>query len=175
MSDEAIANVMSKQTADPSKRVAQHLLAREVLELVHGLSAAEKTEAEHQAMRTPTLRVIADTATTDYNRIELPKALVVDLPVTTVLHNAGLASSNSAARRMIAGGGVYIAGKPANGKGEELDFVQVGNGEAVQTPQLIDGTLVFRLGKWKVRVVKVVEEFERGREEAISDVIESFR
>ncbi|OJD33731.1 tyrosyl-trna synthetase [Diplodia corticola] len=44
-----IKKVVQEHELDPSKRLAQHLLAREFVDLVHGEAAAEATAAQHQA------------------------------------------------------------------------------------------------------------------------------
>lgn len=45
-----IAEVMTEQRKDESKRVAQHKLASEFVELVHGKAAAQKAEQEHRQL-----------------------------------------------------------------------------------------------------------------------------
>lgn len=44
-----ISAIMKEQKKDESKRVAQHTLAREFVELVHGLPAAEEAEKQHRS------------------------------------------------------------------------------------------------------------------------------
>lgn len=107
----------------------------------------------------------------------LPESRILGLPFPTVLRNAGLASSKSEAARMIAAGGVYVARKASrdgragdseeghlDGEGEEgsdeLEFVPLKTlPEGTEVGGLlIESQLVLRLGKWKVRVVEVVEE-----------------
>jgi tyrosyl-tRNA synthetase len=44
-----ISSIMDEQHKDESKRVAQHTLAREFVELVHGLTAAEEAEKQHRS------------------------------------------------------------------------------------------------------------------------------
>jgi tyrosyl-tRNA synthetase len=44
-----ISNIMEEQHKDESKRVAQHTLAREFVEVVHGLAAAEEAEKQHRS------------------------------------------------------------------------------------------------------------------------------
>jgi tyrosyl-tRNA synthetase len=44
-----ISTIMQEQHKDESKRVAQHKLAREFVELVHGLPAAEEAEMQHRS------------------------------------------------------------------------------------------------------------------------------
>ncbi|KNG47352.1 tyrosyl-trna synthetase [Stemphylium lycopersici] len=45
---DSIALLMSQQAQDPSKRLAQHILAREIVELAHGTAEARKAEAAHK-------------------------------------------------------------------------------------------------------------------------------
>lgn len=45
---DSIKLLMSQQSQDPSKRLAQHILAREIVELAHGAAAAKKAEAAHK-------------------------------------------------------------------------------------------------------------------------------
>ncbi|KKY13332.1 putative tyrosyl-trna mitochondrial precursor (tyrosine-trna ligase) [Diplodia seriata] len=45
-----ISKVVEEHKLDPSKRIAQHLLAREFLDLVHGSEVAERTAAQHQSL-----------------------------------------------------------------------------------------------------------------------------
>ncbi|KAL1638929.1 tyrosyl-tRNA synthetase [Diplodia intermedia] len=45
-----ISKVVEEHKLDPSKRIAQHLLAREFLDLVHGSEAAERAALQHQSL-----------------------------------------------------------------------------------------------------------------------------
>ncbi|KAF2022041.1 hypothetical protein BU24DRAFT_363044 [Aaosphaeria arxii CBS 175.79] len=45
---DSISAVMSQQTRDASRRLAQHLLAKEVVELAHGAAAARQAEISHK-------------------------------------------------------------------------------------------------------------------------------
>lgn len=45
---DSISLLMSQQAQDPSKRLAQHILAREIVELAHGAAAARKAEVAHK-------------------------------------------------------------------------------------------------------------------------------
>lgn len=98
--------------------------------------------------------------------IILAESRVLSLPLPTVLHNAGLASSKSEASRMISGGGVYVAriaepkGNGGGWESQQLEFVALRNLEEGTKVEdlLIEKKLVLRLGKWKVRVVEVLDE-----------------
>lgn len=161
-----IAETMAAHTADPGKRVAQHLLASEVLELVHGREVADRTRAEHQAMRNPK-------ATNEYqgDRIKLPRSLVNGASFAKVLWHAGIASSKSEGTRLMKSGGVYVATSTAGSHESgsvaltsESRFVHVKNKGPEDVQNFIeDGLLVLRTGKWKVRIVEVVDDetFER--------------
>jgi tyrosyl-tRNA synthetase len=45
---ESISLVMERQSEDLSRRIAQHLLAREIVELAHGAAAAKEAEMAHK-------------------------------------------------------------------------------------------------------------------------------
>ncbi|KIX00438.1 tyrosine-tRNA ligase [Rhinocladiella mackenziei CBS 650.93] len=52
-----IGEVMNEHETDHSKRVAQHKLAKEFVELIYGLDAAEQAESEHRQLFNPNLTV----------------------------------------------------------------------------------------------------------------------
>lgn len=161
---------MADHNLNPGKRKAQHLLASEVLELVHGREEASKTQAEHQAMRNPSFSSGSEhksnsnesTSGSQQQRMILGRSQVQGIPLYRVLHNAGLAATKSEAARLVSTGGVYVATKSSgngqSGSGEETSFVQLKDSQAVDVDQfLVNDQLILRLGKWKVRVIQVVE------------------
>lgn len=182
MSD--MTSIMTQHTQDPGKRKAQHLLAAEVLELVHGAEVAAKTQAEHQAMRTLTLSSLsrpsssesnsgsADQSTPGTQRTKLPRSLVHNTPFGRILYHAGLAGTRSEGARLISKGGVYVASPSQTtkeGQNEELNFTQIKDQQPSEVESLVvDGLLILRLGKWKVRVVEVVsdDDFEAEGQDA---------
>lgn len=178
---------MEQHLAHPSERIAQKLLAREVLDLVHGPQIARETAHQHKLMRKPTLSSITSdsqdkpTTTTNQspnamasgdaepsqsiNKLVLPRSLVVNTPVARILYHAGLAPTKSAATRLIASNGAYIGGnttwhsdKPMSDT--ELSFRPLSsvNSDIVNNYVEKTGVLVLRVGKWKVKVVQVVED-----------------
>lgn len=171
---------MSEHSQDPGKRKAQHLLAAEVLELVHGAEIAAKTQAEHQAMRTPTLASLSrqsnselDSESADLTqRTKLPRSLVHDTPFGRLLYHAGLVGTKSEGARLISKGGVYIARADRNAtdsRNGELNFTQIKEQQPSEVASfVVDGLLILRLGKWKVRVIEVVpdEDFDAGKQHA---------
>jgi tyrosyl-tRNA synthetase len=86
--------------------------------------------------------------------------------------HAGITGTKSEAARLVKSGGVYVASASSSGapaeQEPELKFAQIKD----QKPEDIesfekDGLIVLRTGKWKVRVVEVVDDeiFEsEGRE-----------
>ncbi|KAL1965888.1 hypothetical protein VTN77DRAFT_5021 [Rasamsonia byssochlamydoides] len=56
-----IAKIMEEQNKDPSKRVAQHRLAREFVEIVHGPLEAEAAELQHRQLFRPRSSTAAPT------------------------------------------------------------------------------------------------------------------
>lgn len=167
---EEIASCMETHTQDPGKRKAQHLLATEVLELVYGPEEASRTRASHQASRAPTLAALTQTGAANSDMSEkagedgrtvLPASLISDSTWAKIVYHAGFVSTKSEGTRLIAQGGVYVASPGTTGRQGDLEFVQIKD----QTPGAADqfvlhGKLVLRFGKWKVRVVEVMDDAE---------------
>lgn len=73
-----------------------------------------------------------------------------------VLQQAGLVKSRGEGRRLVASGGVYVASRPYTG--DQVEFRAVSSPEAVVDGYLLDDRLlVVRMGKWKVKVIEVVD------------------
>ncbi|KAK4507628.1 hypothetical protein PRZ48_001363 [Zasmidium cellare] len=157
-----ITSIMQQHTQDPGKRKAQHLLAAEVLELVHGVEVAAKTQVEHQAMRAPTVASLLRTSSTDAEtqRTKLPQSLVHNTTFGRILYHAGLVATKSEGSRLVSKGGVYVA-SPSKTQDGELSFTQIKDQQPSDVEDLIvDGLLILRLGKWKVRVIEVLQDEE---------------
>lgn len=156
---------MTAHASDPGKRLAQHLLASEVLELVHGPEVATRTREEHQAMRNPTLA-----SKLQGERTILPRSLVAGAPFSRIMWHAGISGTKSEAARLVKSGGVYVAsGAGRDAEADGLAFAQVKDQRPEDVESFVsDGLIVLRMGKWKVRVVEVVDDevFEREGEAA---------
>ena len=179
---------MEAHNKEPSKRAAQHRLAREVLEIAHGTQVALQAELEHRSLFTkPTIAPIApdagdgskppdmnrrlnDTAPSvsvdnipSFNAI-LPKSLVHNVPISRVIYHAGLVASRSEGHRMVASKGVYIGSRPGKPglMGDQVDFTTVGNTPGSATWEYVLGgnTLIVRIGKWKIKIIKIVDDAE---------------
>ena len=162
-----IADLITEHNEDPGRRKAQHTLAWEVLSLVHGSEIADKTQREHQMMRNPSLLLgnskfspeggeeEAPSPQPEERSIVLPKSEVLDKPYSQILHSAGLADSKSQGVRTVSSGGVYVASRSDG----QIEFTQVKDrSDSVREETLIDGRLLLRLGKWKVRVIEIMDD-----------------
>ena len=97
---------LAEHAADPGRRVAQRLLAREVTATVHGEEAA--------AQAVETAAAMFGGGGGDLSRAELPERIVSrselpgEIPIVDLLVASGLASSKGDARRGIQGRGFYL-------------------------------------------------------------------
>ena len=99
--------------------------------------------------------------------ITLPHSLVYNRPIARILYSAGLVSSRSEGHRLALNQGAYIGARPGRKEPmpDQVDFVAIKHWFPEEIEKfIIDGELlVLRVGKWKVKVVKIVsdEEFEK--------------
>ena len=185
---------MQEHEAQPSKRIAQHRLALDVVELVHGATLAREAEHQHSLIFNPNLisNPISITKPAEGNvqksedanallnplakpvtsqnapspHTTLPRSLVYKQPFSRVLYAAGLVSSRSEGHRLISKGGAYVGSRPSNAGPikNQLDYTPIQNWSADETEKFVigDDLLLLRVGKWKVKIAKIVsdEEFE---------------
>ncbi|KAI9171640.1 Tyrosine--tRNA ligase [Paramyrothecium foliicola] len=174
-----IQQIMEFHMADPSKRLAQHHLAFEVLSLVHGSQKALE-EAQQHALRfggslpegfggtiikeptqssgifTPNTRPRID--------IQLPRS-VMNLSPAKILWAAGLVNSGSEGQRLVAAQGAYVAGSPGQMRGlvpGNLTWTPMKMWFPKETSKFLldDSVLVLRKGKNNVRVIEIVNDEE---------------
>ena len=196
-----INSLMVEHEQQPSSRIAQRKLAREVLELIHGSAIADEAEAQHALLfhlqavsrssdikdtqnSSPEADTIASasgkpadissalnkyatqiTATNaPSHNIVLPRSLVIRQPIARVLWSAGLVASKSEGHRLAAKKGAYIGSRPsASGTmSDHLDFSPCMNWNPADTEKYIigDDILILRVGKWKVKIVKIISDKE---------------
>jgi tyrosyl-tRNA synthetase len=154
---ELINKTMEEQNKDPSKRVAQHALAFEMVALAHSAKHAQDARDQHAAIYSkkkdtaiaaglstaqnelkqfPTGPVPADqNQAIDFKpNITLPASLIHGTSMGRILHAAGLAASISDGVRLSRMQGAYVAGAPgqksATNKGMkwgDLTFTPVKN------------------------------------------------
>lgn len=183
---ETIRKIMAEQLEDPSKRVAQHRLAYEVVALVHGEDAAKEAKEQHRVMYSkgdagiplvtskPGGGYGAPSGPTTPNnapRVDmiLPESLVMGKSIGRILFAAGLADSATEGHRLASQQAAYIAGMPGRpvGKGEPMDPSQLSwNPIKLWFPQetrkylIDDKILILRRGKHNVRVIEMVSDEE---------------
>jgi tyrosyl-tRNA synthetase len=106
-----IVGTMAEHEADPGRRTAQRLLAREVTATVHGVEAAEEAvQASAALFGRKTATGAADATKVDptpAHRISRAE-FGTGMPLVDALVLTGLASSKADARRGIAGKGYYV-------------------------------------------------------------------
>ncbi|KAK6201885.1 tyrosyl-tRNA synthetase [Pestalotiopsis sp. IQ-011] len=138
---EAVKKIMEEHTREPSRRIAQHALAFELVALAHGEQLAKSTRDQHQAVYSKPRSVLDvggfAAAKTEPIRqeaieqfpedgvpaspemainfkvdIELPESLVLGKSLGHVLYASGLASSVSDGVRLTRFSGAYVGGSP---------------------------------------------------------------
>jgi tyrosyl-tRNA synthetase len=166
----------------PSKRLAQHKLAFEVVTLVHGRIAAVEAESQHKVFFS-SLKSIGDAGKTpgqlasekntwvkkDLNSIkpglQLPMSLIQKGSIGKILRAAGLVKSNSEGHQLAAAGGAYIGGRMAveggvTEMGDEVRWRPIQVWKVADTQKyLIEGqTLLLRKGKVNIKIIEIVSD-----------------
>jgi tyrosyl-tRNA synthetase len=103
-----IAATRAEHAADPGRRIAQRLLAREVTATVHGVEAAEQAVQASAALVGGALEMEALPVLPTRSVL---RGEVVERPILEALLASGLASSKADARRGIEGRGFYLNGQ----------------------------------------------------------------
>ena len=183
-----VKSIMDEHQTQPSMRIAQRKLAVEVLELIHGEKVAREAEAQHRVIFNPppisaaVEKKLQQPNTADINpllnpnaphissanapspHLILPQSLIYGQPIARVLYAAGLVSSRSEGHRLVAKQGAYIGSRPgASGTmSDALEYSPAANWHPDDTERyIIDGDLlILRVGKWKVKIVKIVPDLE---------------
>jgi tyrosyl-tRNA synthetase len=174
---------MAEHTTSPEKRIAQHRLAREVVELVHSPEQASKAELQHTMMFSRSRPKLEDVLKHQPDII-LPISQVVGHHFSSLLCAIGLATSKSEGARLIKSGGAYVLLPRASdsAEGGDLSFVSIEKEtsylvkeehvlvhEDVDTGSPARRLMVFRAGKRKVIFLEIMgdEEFmEKGLDDA---------
>ncbi|OBT64198.1 hypothetical protein VE03_06833 [Pseudogymnoascus sp. 23342-1-I1] len=169
----------------PHERKAQHVLARNFVELIHGPAEAKAAEANHRLLfGKPSLSSLIETpndnATAESVKkgptpvtlnnapsinITLPRS-VLNKSIGKIAFAAGLAESASDGHRLVSNGSLYISGPSSQKKQAmdeaELKFTQIKNWLIADTKKFLvgDEMLVLRRGKHNIRIVKIVEDKE---------------
>ncbi|KOS19701.1 Tyrosine-tRNA ligase [Escovopsis weberi] len=169
-----IEALMAEHRADPSKRVAQHTLAFEVLSLVHGSQKALQEAQQHQFRfggELPT--IVKDPAeesgiVTPNNAprsdMQLPRS-VLKLSPAKILFATGLVKSTGEGHRLVVEQGAYVAAQPGQMRGlvpGNLSWTPIKLWFPEETERFVlDGKLlILRKGKHNVRIVELVSDEE---------------
>jgi tyrosyl-tRNA synthetase len=140
-----IAETMRQHSQAPERRVAQHLLAREFVELVHGPEDAQAAQEKHLNRSNASTASSATTAD-----VQLPAEQVLGQPLSSLLFTAGLAESKTKAVKLIESGGAYLIDASGNA-------MKIQKGAIVTEESLISNEagkhLTLRAGKWKSRTI----------------------
>ncbi|KAI1174803.1 tRNA synthetase class I [Nemania sp. FL0916] len=184
---EKIAEIMEQHNQDPPKRHAHHILAFEVLSLVHSAAEAQATQTQHKQLYakgsalplvTPTIlpeheaHPGSDGSTTSHAlrfrpHIKLPESLITGQSVARILYAAGLASSASEAHSLIRHNGAHVGGCPGGLKSGstlmhdgDLSFTLAKNWFPQDTKNYLidDKLLILRRGKHFLRIVEMVSD-----------------
>ena len=170
-------------------RFAQRSLAREVVSMLHGNKNSQTAEYQSGLLlvkpKEPQTSKLSTKFPTDVNvatnpyapqtnstnapshNVILPRSLVENQPVARVLYAAGMVGSRSEGHRLVKAGGAHIGSKPAHAGGmpDSLKYTRVLNWDPKETWKYVmdDGLMILRVGKWKVKIIRIVpdEEFER--------------
>ena len=167
-----ILDIVKKHAQDPTRRLAQHLLAFEVTSLVHGHDTALKTAADHRGMRglpfAPTDTTEHDTAGSKDLHVstttidgELARSLVHGQRISKILLLVGLAKSGSAALREIERGAAYYGTLDSTDEASPggIQFRKIQDPSALGEEFITRGNLLLlRVGKWRGKVFKVVDD-----------------
>jgi tyrosyl-tRNA synthetase len=178
---EEIDTLVTEHMSNPSERKAQHMLARELVELVHGQHEAKVAEEQHRFLfgKKPEDPAVLEVATdpdakvgytTLNNRpkinIQLPKSIFETLSISRIVFAAGLVSSANEAHRLIKNDGIRIGGMVAKGGTLANDGFVTWSKVSLWTTEdtskwIIDGNLLMlRKGKNNVRVIEIVPDEE---------------
>ncbi|KAI5305877.1 DNA mismatch repair protein msh6 [Ascosphaera pollenicola] len=183
-----IADVMAEHNVDRSKCIAQSKLAFEFTELVHGRQAAHQASEQVAALRNispvrtavdpqsvgsayrssdpSTLKSQTNALNAHNHNLILPRSLVVGQFFHKIMWSAGMCESKSQAYKLICNNGAHVASRSdsKNKMEDALNYVPIRPWPADVTEGFItDDLLILKLGKWKVKIIKVVpdEEYEK--------------
>jgi tyrosyl-tRNA synthetase len=174
MSLETIQKTMLEHQDNPSKRVAQHALAFEVVSLVHGSQKALEEAQQHEFRfggKLPSVinepsesSGIVTPNNAPRSDIKLPRSIMTKSPAK-ILHAAGLANSSSDGQRLVTQQGAYIAAQPGQTRGlvpGNLSWTPMKAWFPEETARYLidDRMLILRKGKHNIRIVELISDEE---------------
>ncbi|KAJ8099186.1 hypothetical protein POJ06DRAFT_256254 [Lipomyces tetrasporus] len=149
-----IAAIVAKHGEDPSLRIGQHALGKEVTDIVHGLGFGEKAYVQSRILySTPSEGIdysadqIIDAFKNDSQLKALAAIDVVNERLIKVIQRVASNRSMKSIRELVNSGGVYVGPRLTR-----VDDVQA----MVQPDWLINGRLlIIRLGKADMQIIKL--------------------
>jgi tyrosyl-tRNA synthetase len=155
LTTDQISATVAEHKRAPEARLAQHLLAKEVVTLIHGPQKAQHAQIQTQLLFPSgstdlrfTAAQIIDAFKGESGLVDVPRAELVGEMLSKVMRRVGAVKSKGEADNIIRGGGVYYGLE-----GKRVEDIKA----AVQEDMLLDGSvLVLRVGKGKFAVVQAV-------------------
>lgn len=169
-----IQEIMAEHQTDPSKRVAQHALAFDVISLVYGSQTALEEAQQHQFRFGKELPKIIKDPTEESgivtpnnaprSDIQLPRS-IMEMSPAKLLFAVGLASSAADGQRLVKAQGAYVAGAPGQRRGivpGSLSWTPMMMWYPQETAKFLidDNLLILRKGKHNVRIVELISDEE---------------
>ncbi|CZR55816.1 related to tyrosine--trna ligase precursor, mitochondrial (cyt-18) [Phialocephala subalpina] len=176
---EDITTLVKESMKSPEHRKAQHKLAAELVELVHGREEAIAAEQQHHLLfKNPgslsELVRLEDAAAKDdivtlnnkpQVNTKLPRHVIFQRSIGKILHAAGIARSTTDGHKLVAKEGAYIGTSPHE-RMEPMNSGYISWGkilgswkpEDVRKFLVHDDLLIFRKGKHNIKIVQVVPD-----------------
>src|SRR5436190_16891041 len=177
-----ISELMKTHRQDPSKSTAQHILAYEFVQLVHGAPEADKAEEDFRKIfnpesppatassppspvlpasgfwnpRTDPKAPITNHFSMPSPHVILPRSLVFGQQFHKILWSAGMVSSRTEGHRLIANKGAAVGSKAGSGTmSDGLSYMPIKTWLPEKTEEFVidNSLLILRVGKWKVKIV----------------------
>ncbi|KAK9234382.1 hypothetical protein V1525DRAFT_350322 [Lipomyces kononenkoae] len=149
-----IDEIVAKHNEDPSLRIGQHALAREVTDIVHGLGFGEKAYIQSRILYSTPLEGISYSADQIINAFQNDSQLktfhvtdILEDRLVKVIQKVASNRSMKSIRELVSSGGVYVGPQLTR-----IDDVQA----TIKPEWLIDGRLlIIRLGKSDVQIISL--------------------
>lgn len=123
-----IEAIASQAAADPSARIAQKALAREVTTIVHGADTYESVERVTDVLFNDASVGELDDADVEALAREIP-TVALDVTIVDALVSSGIASSNGDARRLIEQGAISVNGQKVSEDDKLYDLSLIKKGK----------------------------------------------
>ncbi|KAK9364012.1 hypothetical protein V1504DRAFT_443316 [Lipomyces starkeyi] len=149
-----IAEIVTKHNEDPSLRIGQHALGREVTDIVHGLGFGDRAHIQSRILySTPSEGIsysadeIIDAFENDSQLKEFPATDVLEERLVKVIQRVASNRSMKSIRELVNSGGVYVG----------PSLTRVNDVQATIQPKwLINGRLlIIRLGKSDLQIINL--------------------